>query len=111
MLKKGQIVYCNPGINKSRYNKDIVEGIIEKVGRKYIHVSIGYHTYKFEKETLKPVASYPPDYYLHLDKQGVFDERERKELIAEFESFFSFTGKGKFLTLEQLRKIKEIIDS
>ncbi len=111
MLKVGQIVYCKPGVNKSKYNPDIMEGVISKVGRKYIEVKIGQNcrAYIFHKDTLKQVTDYTPDYYLYFDKQEILDERERNKLEREILKVFSEQNPSIKLTLEQLREIRNII--
>jgi hypothetical protein len=46
MITKGQVVYCEPGINISRNNTDVVEGTVIKVGRKYFEAKIRHRTYQ-----------------------------------------------------------------
>jgi hypothetical protein len=107
-FKVGQIVYGKPGINISRYSKEVIEGTIEKIGNKYIDVKFG-RTYKYQIEDLRQKTEYAEDYYLYLDKQQIFDEEESESLIRDIKLKFSGWGNVS-LTLDQLRRIKVIID-
>ncbi|MGD6876855.1 hypothetical protein [Bacillus infantis] len=108
-FEAGQTVYGKPGVNTARYNKAIQVGKIEKVGRKYLEVSFGgYNKYKYYKEDLKQVTEYATDYYLYLSKQDILDEEESELLVNDFRKMFGGYGKVD-LTLDQLRRIKEIV--
>lgn len=40
-MQVGQIVYCEPGINMKRIYKDeILKGVVEKIGNKYVYINI-----------------------------------------------------------------------
>lgn len=108
-FKVGQIVYGKPGVNESRRNKEILEGTIEKVGNKYIDVKFGYREFKYYIEDLKQKTEYTTDFYLYLNKQEIQDEEESSLLTKDIKR--KFDGWGKIdLSLDQLRRIKAIID-
>jgi len=78
-----------------------------KVGRKYFELD-GYYRCKFEIDTMiqSNETNYRDKCYLTL--QEILDEKEQSKLSSEVRLFFSGYGKVN-LTLEQLRKINEII--
>ncbi|MBP1309120.1 hypothetical protein JOD82_002140 [Paenibacillus sp. 1182] len=111
-FKKEQKVYLTLGVNRSRDNKkEYIEGVVTKLGRKYVTVKIGYSEYQFDlTNRLKQKTEYAQDYYLYETLEDLIDEKERDKLEAELASYFSSTYhfEGK-LTLDQMQRIKEII--
>ena len=106
-FKVGQIVYLAPGVNVARYNKELREGVVEKIGRKYVYVSIdNYQGYKFNKKTLEQFTSYITDYYLFLSKQQYLDEVEKREIDNWFSEMFRYRRSS--FTIDQLRRMSEI---
>ena len=110
----GQAVYLTPSNSKIRRGAPpIVEGTIITVGRKYYTVKTTYdihHKYKFDVNDLKQQTNYSPDYYLYFDKQELLDDKEAAALRKKFNRFFEWSGNRQTrLTLEQLRRINEII--
>lgn len=116
-LTVNQTVYLLRVGNNARYYKNeqleslIVEAKVQKVGRKYIEVLPNgrLDTIKFNKEDLKEVTNYSADWELYLSKQEIYDNEEHSDLCFEIKSVFVKYGKID-LSLEQLRKIKAIID-
>jgi len=110
-LTKGQIVYCEPGTGWVRKrSEDIVEGSVEKIGKKYIYIKILGNTYRFHKENLKQVTNYPASYYLYINKQEILDERESLKLYSYIKSHFDPYTPSKRLNLDKLRQIKEVLE-
>jgi len=110
----GQTVYLAPSDNKIRRGApQIVEGTIITVGKKYYTIKTKYdlhREYKFGMEDLKQQTDYSPDYYLYFDKQELLDDKEAAALRKKFNRFFEWSGNRQTrLTLEQLRRINEII--
>ena len=108
-LSVGQTVYIEPRGNAVRYNSDIIETKISKIGTKYIETECFGKRTKFnisdgkEKDT---GYGYGYDYILHLTKQEIEDENERQELLRNLHrDWYHFD-----LTLDQLRRMKAIID-
>lgn len=108
-LRIGQTVYIEPVGNAARNGKDIIETKISKIGTKYIETERFGDIIKFnisdgkEKDT---GYGYGYDYILHLTKQEIEDENERQELLGDLHyDWYRFN-----LTLDQLRRIKAIID-
>jgi hypothetical protein len=103
----GMTVYLKPINNAARRSKDVQEGIVSKVGRKYFEVE-GFYRTKFSIDELIEVSEYAPDWKVYLSKQELLDEQEFENLLRDIRLFFSNYGKVN-LTLDQLRKIKAII--
>jgi hypothetical protein len=103
----GMTVYLKPINNAARRSKDVQEGIVSKVGRKYFEVE-GFYRTKFSIDELIEVSEYAPDWKVYLSKQELLDEQEFENLLRDIRLFFSNYGKVN-LTLDQLRKIKVII--
>jgi tRNA U34 5-carboxymethylaminomethyl modifying enzyme MnmG/GidA len=116
-LTVGQRVYLLRVGNNARYYKgEPIEKLIEeveiaKVGRKYIEIKFDerFSTVKFNKEDLRQVTEYSADWKLYLSKQDIFNEKESEDLSWKIRQFFDYGASSK-LTLEQLRKINDIIE-
>ncbi|MDY8021204.1 hypothetical protein [Paenibacillus polymyxa] len=109
----GQKVYLELGVNRSRYEgREYTQGEVTKVGRKYVTVEIGFREYQFDHTNeLRQKTDYSQDYYLYETLEALLDERGRKKLAEELTSYFSSTYNLKMkLTLEQMQRIKEIIN-
>ena len=103
----GQTVYLNP---YGRGNREVQEGIISKIGKKYFEIE-GFHRDRFFIDTMRHdggKTGYGCSWTVHLSKQEILDEAEQNQLREELRKAFAWDGK-KF-TLEQLRKIKAIIE-
>lgn len=108
-------------INSSNIEEWIYQGEIVKIGRKYVTVKFGryddgkinyYHEEKFnvEDDYRQVWTAGGADYKLYLTKQDILDEIESDKLYSQIKSEFSgFKNNNKF-TLDQLRKIKAIIE-
>lgn len=84
------------------------EGIVTKVGRKYFHVKpeIGGNM-KFGLHNFREISDYQPEYRVFLTKQDMDEFAERYILDKNIrEAFYLKTN----YTLDQLRRIKQIID-
>jgi hypothetical protein len=114
-LSIGLKVYLKPVNNAARYgDKELRELIIKKIGKKYFFVggenqnNERFWT-KFDIEELREVSNYSPDWELYFSKQEILDEQESNDISRDIR--LKFGGYGKLdLTLDQLRRIKEIIN-
>jgi hypothetical protein len=106
-IKIGLKIYLKPIGNMLRCRKEIKECTISKIGRKYFEVE-EIPNIKFQIENLRQVTNYTPDWKVYFSKQEILDEQEYDELFTELRKIFSERNKTD-LTLEQLRKIKEIV--
>lgn len=117
-FKIGQIVYVELCGNASRYKKGdelIEEWEIINIGRKYITANKnGYYSREenFMEHNIPSYlgglvqkTNYSIDYVLYPTKETIEDNIKRKELIVELSN-----GKFNSLSLDQLRRIKDIIN-
>jgi hypothetical protein len=108
-LSVGTKVYLKPVNNAARRgNREIIEAEIIKVGRKYFEVNRGLIR-KYNIKNLSQVTEYAPDFELYFSYQEILDEYETNDLYSEIGSSFG-TWSKKDLTLDQLRRIKAIIN-
>lgn len=117
LITKGRIFYVVPTGNLVRsYGSDAREGVVTKVGRKYIYVKIdgvyygGEEGVRFDKNTLRGEQGCNSNWIAYCSMQEIEDMREKKRLHSELREFFDWRGKSHKLTLKQLREIKAIID-
>lgn len=113
-LKVGKTVYIKAFINGLRCGK-IYTVVISKVGRKWFKVDGKEDSCKLERErfcieTMRNDGECYTSYYkVYLSLQDIEDESECSQLNKDISSYFAY-GKS-CLSLEKLRKIKQIIDS
>ena len=112
-LTVGKKVYLKPAGNNARYGKkEPVESVIEKVGRKYFYVlPVDNERYavKFYLSNLREVTDYSPGWEFYFSLQEILDDQERHKLSKEIHEIFDYHPRRR-LTLDQLRRIKAIID-
>lgn len=109
-LKLGQKVWIRYNGGDTRRSREVREGIITKVGRKYFEVNNNDWTGgKFDIKTMVEAvdSNYRDTAYLSLDE--IEKEIEYGKLSSEIRNAFSAYSKLNF-SIEQLRAIKEIID-
>lgn len=113
-LSVGQKVYLKPINNAARYgDKELKEQVIKKIGKKYFFVGSEESNNerfwtKFSIEELREVSNYSPDWELYFSKQEILDEQESDKLTSKIRNKFGSYGRLD-LTLDQLRRIEEII--
>lgn len=114
-FKKEQVVYLKY-IGDRRHGNigEIKEGIVKSVGSKYITISGGrWGEYKFEidNDFRQYYTMGGADYALYLTKQQIEDENEMEEIVGLIKSCFpQYTNKQSKLSLDQLKRIKLIIE-
>lgn len=117
----GQKVYLQPCNNQSRRSKEIRECEVKKVGRKYFFVgNVGeehnkeYLWIKFYIEDSRQVTDYSPNWLLYFSRQEILDRQEYISILSELSDIFrygSYYNRKDNITLEQLRKIKDVLSS
>lgn len=90
-----------------------VHGVVEKIGRKYAHISMndyGRRVYLFEKETLRCTVEveHNAGYELFLDDAAFQDEMDRRFMMQEIRIRVR-GGALEDLNLEQMRQIYELV--
>lgn len=98
----------NLTIGQILYDYKLREFRINKIGNKYFECEDRWG--RFVIETLKfDCPNYTQNQFqLYVSKQEILDIKERQELVSEIKKIFWGWGKIN-LSLEQLRKISEII--
>ena len=110
MFLKGQIVYLEKiQHNHNDRSGEIEQGVVTIVGRKYYTVALRNYEYRFDKETLHEVTEMGgPTYSVFPSEQAIYDDRERVELYRWLRAVVG--AYNCTLTLDQLRRIKIILD-
>jgi hypothetical protein len=108
--KVGQTVYLKRLGNNARYRSSdelIVEGVVTSVRRKYFGVSIGYGDIDFciDDWSEKP-TDYISDWHAYESRQAIADDERRAEIVE----FLSRYSKWRYRSLDQLERIKSIIE-
>lgn len=109
-LSVGQTVYIEPVGNAAKYGTDIIETKISKIGKKYIETEKFGEMYKFNISDGKQKDTgygYGYDYILYLSRSEVENKQEKGSLLSYFNRCNWYRLN---LTLDQLRRIKAIID-
>jgi hypothetical protein len=112
-MQVGDKVYLKAVNNNARYDKEvrIEEYEIKKIGRKYFEVwedNKEWTTVKFNVENKRQVTNYSPNWKLYFSKQEILDDEEKKSIERELSDVFRYSSSK--LSLDQLRRIKTIID-
>lgn len=117
-LKLGDTVWIQLTGNAVRGKKNRNELIeawkITKVGRKYITAkpTVGREIQFIKNNTqykgLIEKTKYSIDYVLYKDKQDILDKLEKGDIIRSLRKVFYDDFKG--LSLDKLRRIKQVID-
>jgi hypothetical protein len=108
-LTVGQIVIVKSNGN---YNKEygLKTAVISKVGKKYFELEGNeWWSCRFFIETLvHDGKGYSSCHKVYLSQQDIDDEEEQRKLSIEIGKNFNY---GSRISLNKLRKIKEILDS
>ena len=109
-LRIGQTVYIEPVGNAARYGTDIIETKISKIVKKYIETEKFGEMYKFNISDGKQKDTgygYGYAYILYLSRSEVENKQEKGSLLSYFNlcDWYHLN-----LTLDQLRRIKGIVD-
>ena len=108
----GQTVYIKTVGNAAGYGESVRESKIVSVGRKYFEVGEEKGSRlntKFSLEDNREVSDYSANWSLYFSEQEIKDEEESNKIVSEIKNKFSTWGRMD-LTLDQLRRIKEIIE-
>lgn len=121
-FKVGQTVYVELTGNASRgktAEQCIEEWEITSVGRKYIEVGkrsercgiVGKTLFEYRENYGRFVqkTNYPIDYIIYETREEIERKFEKAKLLNEVETFFRDWSKPKKLSIEQLKRIKEIL--
>ena len=104
-IQVGQTVYLEPTAYAAHRNKDIVETVVTKVGRKYFEVKNRRERFNLEK--MCEITCYTPSWHIYLSKKEIEDKNEKETLISRLRKLFQNYNNIN-LSLEQLREIQKI---
>jgi hypothetical protein len=111
---KVYLLKINDNARYYRYHDDdainyIQEDIVAKVGRKYFGLT-NHSREKFSLETMSDIVTCgSSDWAVYMSVQEIYDEKEKSTLEREVGKVFDWSSRKK-LSLNQLRRIKAIID-
>jgi len=106
LLKKSRKM-TNLKVGDKLYDHSLKEYTVSKIGRQYAYLE-GRNGYKVDMKTMQ-VRTHNGNFRLYSDRQAVADEKEHGELLSKTRQFFSMWS-GNRVTLDQLRRVNEIID-
>lgn len=104
-LEIGQTIYLNPINNEARYNRNIKQVKIIKIGRKYFEVTDCRDRLNIET-MLSDNGEYAPCFKAYLSLEQIENENKKHHLFDKFRKLFQYQNK---FSLEQLEKIDKII--
>jgi hypothetical protein len=108
-------VFVGQVLFREKFNRnapsEIVEVTVGKVGKKYFYLTGWAERYPIDKETLKYTdKNYSQsNFQLYRDKQEILDRREKSKLFDLLQKHFNWSGNGSKNTLEQLRKVVDVL--
>lgn len=118
--KVGQKVYLEASGNQARWHgREVRKWEVKKVGRKYFFVGSPRDDreifwLKFYIEDLRQATDLSTDWVLFFSEQEVFDKNEYNTIISELSELFrhsNFYSHRNKVSIEQLRKIKDVLNS
>ena len=108
-------VFIGQVLFREKFNRnapsEIVEVTVGKVGKKYFYLTGWEERYPIDKETLKYTDKnyIQSNFQLYRDKQEILDRREKSKLYDLLQKHFNWSGNGSKNSLEQLRKVVEVL--
>lgn len=117
-FQKGQVVACKHAGNKARRNKGYTLGVVKSSGK---YVTVGFNEEmkntvkfileeKFERDYLLQKSNYAGDYELFPSEQAYLEHEEKNDKLISIQNAVSTTFNNCTLTIDQVRRIYEIIN-
>lgn len=109
-LEQGMNVTMKPTGNFARgWDGKPFHGVVEKIGRKYAHVSVidrGRSVWRFDKDTLECAeeSDYNAGYELFPDDESFEREMDRRFLLKEIRSLVR-DGQLEYLNLDEMQRV------
>lgn len=107
-VQAGQKIWMKQNKWGSSQSKEPIEVVVEKVGSKYFTI-VDRPREKYDVFTLQEVGDLARRNLIYLTLQEIKDAEEYNRLAEEVRKPFQYYGMPK-LTLDQLRRIKAILD-
>jgi hypothetical protein len=117
-FKKGQTVALKYAGNMARYNQGYKLGTVKSAGKKYINVSLGDSFGKgiqfiveerFERDYLLQKSNTSGDYELFPSEQAYFEFEEKEKKLFDIRSVVAPMYNQSKLSVDQVRRIYNII--
>lgn len=105
-MEVGQKVYIKPIGNATRCSKEIKEGTISKIGRKYFELKENYGRF-FIDGMHQDGGQYISNYQCYLSLQEIEDEEELYNLQHWLRKEFSYSSNYSLKTLREVKKLLE----
>lgn len=107
----GETLYSLNVGNAARHCEQVLTPVVVKsIGRKYFTVeSPSSREVRFYLENWRQATNYCPNHELFESEQAWLDDKKTTEILAAIKDFFGIWGRRN-LTLDQLTRIKSIID-
>lgn len=86
-LKEGQTVYLQPIGNAARYDKELIETKINKIGNKYFTVTEQWYGRFYIDTFYQDGKGYISNYRVILSQQQLEDEKEQSMLIERIKKY------------------------
>jgi len=97
----------NLKVGDKLYDHSLKEYTVSKIGRQYAYLE-GRNGYKVDMKTMR-MKKYNGEEQMYADRQAVADKKEHSELLSKIRQFLA-AWVGNPITLDQLRRVNEIID-
>lgn len=108
-MKVGQTVYLKCIRSVKKYNKEMKESRISKIGKKYFYLEDIEYGRFFIESMKQDNGKYSSKYMAYLSIQEIEDKKEAERLHNKFKELFS--GWTTNITLSKLKEIDKIINS
>lgn len=111
-IKAGDRVTLRPVGNAARRSKEPLKDLeVEKVGRKYFYVSLGYgNPIKFDKEDGYERTDYSSDYKAYHTYEDYLESKEADKLWDKLRRSTSLYSKPKNILLDKLREFVDLLE-
>lgn len=107
-IKVGDTVWVKQYSKHYGRENIVVQEVVTSVSKLYFYTGTGSHRPKYYKDSGKLFSIYSTCIRAYLSEQDIKDEKELAELLSFMHNQFSWRGSP--ITLNQLRRIKAIID-
>jgi hypothetical protein len=108
-VKAGQKVYLEPLGNLARRSSQIVQAVVDSVGRKYFTVKLYNTEYKFYLDSgVHHAGDYQPSYKAYESLQEIEDKRLANDIHSKIKK--EFGGFKAHLPLSDLKQIADILN-
>ena len=107
-MEIGQIVYLKPSVygNAYRHDKSVKEGVVERIGRKYVTVK-GFGQFEITSGVKRGDSI--SDYQMFESKEALEEDKQHEDLVRRIKDAIPKYGDWE-IKLDKLKKIAEILE-